>query len=156
MEEIAAENLAELEKRYKVVVFILSAQIFSTLVLIVAAWLLSRIRLGQTESFLTLWLVILFVAAGTFVLRRRFFNWERLKNVALLKGVPGSIRLMQLNTIILGLCAEIVIIIGFVISFLDGNFIDMLRAAGIALILFAFNFPRLSVWKKIVWNLEKV
>jgi hypothetical protein len=156
MEEISAENLAELEKRYKVTVFVVSAQIFSAVVFLVAAFVLTRDRFPDAESYLTLWLVILFLSAATFVLRRQFFNWERLKNTALLKGVSGLISSLQIKTIILNLFAEIVIVLGFVISFLSGNFTDMLRAAGIALIVFAFNFPRRPVWEKIVSGLEKV
>jgi len=157
MEEISAENLAELEKRYKAAVFIISAQIFSSLVLLVAGWFMIKDRDAVSEdSFLTLWLVILFISAGTFVVRRRLFNWESLKNASVLKGTRGLIRLLQTNTIVLNLFVEIVIVIGFVTALMSGNFLDLLRVAGIALILFAINFPRLSVWKKIVSNLETV
>jgi len=157
MEEISAENLAGLEKRYKTTVFIVSAQILSAVIFLFAAWLVTRSREFVSEnSYMTLWLVILFVSAATFVLRRQLFGWERLKNATLLKGVSGLIGMLQINTILLNLFAEIVIIIGFVITILSGNFFDMLRATIIAVIVFALNFPRLSLWKKIVSNLEKV
>ena len=156
MEEISAENLAELEKRYKITVFIVSAQIFSAFILIIAAWFVAAEKPATEQSLLTLWLVILFISAGTFVLRRRLFHWERLKNTALLKGVSGVLALLQTNTIVLSLFAEIVVIIGFIIAILNGNVFDMLRASGIALIVFVLNFPRRSVWEKIVSNLEKV
>jgi hypothetical protein len=157
MEEISAENLAELEKRYKTTVFIVSAQVLSAVIFLFAAWLVTRNRESISEnSYLTLWLVILFVSAATFVLRRQLFGWERLKNATLLKGVSGLTGLLQINTIVLNLFAEIIIIIGFIITFLSGNFFDMLRAIGIALIVFALNFPRLSLWKKIVSNLENI
>jgi divalent metal cation (Fe/Co/Zn/Cd) transporter len=156
MEEISAENLAELKKRYKVTVFIVSAQMFSAFVLIIAAWLVAKEDSAAERSYLTLWLVILFLSAVTFVLRRRLFNWERLKNTALLKGVSGVIGLLQINTIILTLFAEIVVIIGFIIALLNGNVFDMLRACGIAAIVFALNFPRRAIWEKIVSNLEKI
>lgn len=156
MEEISAENLAELERRYKVTVLIISAQIFSSAVLLIAGWFIIKDREVSEGSFLTLWLVVLFISAGTFIMRRRLFNWESLKNTAVLKGVRGLIRLLQTNAIVLNLFVEIVIMIGFMIAVMSGNFWDLLRVAGIALILFAMNFPRLSVWKKIVLNLENV
>ena len=155
MEEISAENLAELEKRYKTTVFIVSAQIFSAFVFIGAAWFAAKEKPFVEQSFLTLWLVILFISAGTFVLRRRLFSWERLKNTAILKGIPGLLGLLEINTIFLTLFAELVLIIGFIIAILNGNFFDMLRASGIALIVLALNFPRRSIWEKIVSNLEK-
>jgi hypothetical protein len=158
MEEISAANRAELEKRYKSTLFIVSAQIFTTIILIVIVWFLTRNReVAQTENpYMTLWLVILFISAGTFLLRRQLFGWEKLKNVTLLKDVSGLIKTLQINAIILNMFAETVAILGFIIALLNQNVFDMLRAAGIALIIFAFNFPRLSVWKKIVSNLEKV
>lgn len=157
MEEISAENLAELEKRYKTTVFIVSAQIFSAVIFLFAAWLITKDRETISEdSFLTLWLVILFVSAATFVLRRQMFSWERLKNATLLRGISGLTGKLQINTILLNLFAGIVIIIGFIITYSSGNFFDMVRATGIALIVFALNFPRLSLWKKIVSSLEKV
>ena len=157
MEEITAENLAILEKRYKTTVFIVSTQILSAVIFLIAAWFVTRNRESISEdSFMTLWLVILFISAATFLLRRQLFGWERLKNTTLLKGVSGLIGSLQSNTIILNLFAEIVLIIGFIITIYSGNFFDMMRASGIALIVFALNFPRLSLWKKIVSSLENV
>lgn len=157
MEEISAENLAELEKRYKTTVFIVSAMIFSAGIFLFAAWFVTKNRETISEdSFLTLWLVILFISAATFVLRRQLFGSDRLKNATLLKGIPGLIGLLQINTIILNSFAEIVVIIGFVITILSGNFFDMLRAAGIAMIIFALNFPLRTLWKKVVLSLEKI
>lgn len=156
MAEISAENLAELEKRYTITVYIVSAQIFSAFVLLVVAWVLASEKAEAEQSFLALWLAILFIAAGTFVLRRRLFHWERLKNTTLLKGVPGVIALLQTNAIVLSVFAEIILILGFIIATLNGNFFDMLRASGIALIVFVLNFPRRSIWEKIVSNLENV
>ena len=157
MEEISVENRAELEKRYKTTVFIVSAQILSAVFLSIAAFFITRTaRPAAENSYLTLWLVILFLAMVTFVLRRLLFNWERLKNAALLKGVPGLLNTLRINTIFLNLFGEIIIVIGFVIAFLNADFFDMLRAAGVAVIVFALNFPRFSIWEKIVSNLEKV
>lgn len=158
MEEISPENLTELEKRYRTTAFIVSAQIFTTLVLIAVAWLivLNRTAPPSEDSYLTLWMVVLFLAAGTFILRRRLFSWERLKNVTLLKGVSGLLGTLQFNAIILSALAEVVVVLGFLISILSGNGFDVIRAGLIASIVFLLNFPRRSVWEKIVLNLEKI
>ena len=157
MEEISAENLAQLEKRFFITLFLVSAAIFSAFVFLAATWFLTRdSQVFAERDLTTLWLVILFLSAGTFVLRRQLFGWERLKNKALLKGVSGLISTLQLNTLVLVFFAEIVLVIGFIIALLNANFFDMLRASAIALIVFGLNFPRLSIWKKIVANLEKV
>ena len=156
MEEISAENFAQLKKRYKLTLFLVVAQILSVFIFLAAALVLtSNIHLLERD-FTTLWLVILFLAASTFILRRQLFGWERLKNKALLKGVSGLISTLQINTLVLAFFAEIILIIGFIIALLNASFLDMLRAAAISLIVFGLNFPRLSIWKKIVASLEKV
>jgi len=158
MEEISPENLAELEKRYRTAAFVVSAQIALTLGLMAAAWFVtptSQISISQ-QSLMTLWVAVIFAAIGTFVLRRMFFRWDRLKDITLLKGVSGLLATLQTNAIVLGALAEAVAIIGFVITFLTGDKFEMLRAGIVALIVFLINFPRQSVWKKILEGMEKI
>ena len=157
MADVSAENQAQMEKRYQLTLFLVLAQILSTFVFLALAWFLTRNQeIFVERDLMTLWLVILFLAAVTFVLRRQLFGWERLKNKTLLKGVTGLISTLQINTVVLSLFGEIVLVIGFIIAVLNASIFDMLRASAIALIVFFFNFPRLAVWKKIVASLEKV
>lgn len=158
MNEISNENLTELEKRYRTTFFTILAQIFVVLILVLVSWLgVFRIETNLTnQDFTTLWVAVLFIAVGTFILRRMFFSWERLKNIALLKGVSGLLRTLQRNSVILGIFALVVAIVGFLISSLSGSSSDMFRAGVIALVVFLINFPRKKVWKTIVSNLEKV
>lgn len=158
MSEISGENLAELEKRYRTTVAIVLGQILIALLLILVSWFfVSKVETNLTaQDFTTLWVAVLFIAIGSFVLRRLFFNWERLKNITLLKGVKGLLGTLLTNSVILGLMAEIVAIVGFLIAIFSGNSSDMFRAGVISLVVFLINFPRKSVWKKIVSNLEKV
>jgi hypothetical protein len=158
MNEISSENLTELNKRYRTTVFIVLAQIFFILILVfISFFSLPRITANLTEQdFTTLWVGVLFIAVGSFILRRMFFSWERLKNIALLKGISGLLGTLQQNSAILSVFGLIVAIIGFLIAALTGNSSDMLRAGAIALVVFLINFPRKKVWKTIVSNLEKV
>jgi hypothetical protein len=73
-----------------------------------------------------------------------------------LKGVSGLLKTLQINAIILGAFAALLAIVGCVITFLTGEIFEMLRAGVVALIVFFINFPRKSVWKKIVAGMEKV
>ena len=158
MNEISNENLTELEKRYRTTFFIILGQIFVVLILVLASWF--GVFRGEAnhsdQDFTTHWVAVLFIAVGTFILRRMFFNWERLKNIAVLKGVSGLLRTLQRNSVILGVFALIVAVLGFVIASFSGNSSDMFRAGVIALVVFLINFPRKKVWKTIVSNLEKV
>lgn len=157
MEQISEENRRELNNRYKTTAIIVGVQIFSTILLIVAAWFLSSLDNSITQQAISaLWMMVLFIAVGTFVLRRFLFSWERLKTTALLKGVQKLISTLQINTIILCAFAEIIAIIGFLVATLSGDKFQMFRAGAVALIVFLMNFPRKSIWEKVVANLEKV
>jgi hypothetical protein len=158
MSEISNENLAELNKRYRTTVIIVLGQIFVVLCLILVSMLWApKIQSNLAEQdFTTLWVAVLFIAVGSFIMRRMFFNWERLKNIALLKGIPGLFGTLQRNSILLGAFGVIVAIVGFAISTLSGNGSDMLRTGAIAFVVFLINFPRKKVWKTIVSNLGKV
>lgn len=158
MNEISSENLTELEKRYRTTFFIVLIQIFVVLLLVAASWLgIFRVQNNLSDQdFTTLWVAVLFIAIGTFILRRMFFSWERLKNITLLRGVSGLLRTLQRNSVILGFFAVTVAIVGFLISSFSGNTSDMFRAGVIALVVFLINFPRKKIWKTIVSNLEKV
>ncbi|HXG84913.1 MAG TPA: hypothetical protein VNI84_12905 [Pyrinomonadaceae bacterium] len=158
MDVIAPENLSELDKRYRATAIIYFAQIWTAAALIAASWFFIKDAENPVNpDFLTpLWTAIVFIAVGAFVLRRVFLKWERLRDVKLLKGVSGLLGKLQTNSIILGSMAEVIAILGVVITVQNGAKSDLLRAGLVSLIVFIINFPRKSVWRKIVANLEKV
>jgi hypothetical protein len=147
-----------LEKNYRTSVIAVSAQILFMLALTVVSWFVitySSNDISEQASF-ALWGTILLIAAGSFVLRRMLFSWERLKNVALLKGLPGLLNILQANTILLAALGAVIAIMGFLVAVLSGNKFEMLRAGAISLIVFLMNFPRKPVWQKILAGAEKV
>jgi hypothetical protein len=154
----SAEIQAELEKRYQATAFVIAGQIALTIIFIIVAWIVapSSQNLISSNNLMPFWIGALFIAIGTFVLRRVLFRWDRLRDIVLLKGVSGLLQNLQKNAILLGAMAELIALIGFVITFLSGNPYEMLRAGAIALVVFLINFPRKSVWKKIVANLESI
>jgi hypothetical protein len=156
--EISPDNRIELEKRYSATRLIVIFQILTVIALVGAAWFLAQRSENSitNQSLTTLWVAVLFIAIGTFLVRRLLFNWERLKNTALLKGIKGLIQTLQTNSILLGVFGEMVAILGFLIAVLAGNKWEMFRAGAIALVVFLANFPRKSTWEKIVANLEKI
>lgn len=158
MNEISAENLAALEKKYKTTSFIFIAQIAFTIILVIVGWFYAaNVENSITEESLTsLRVGVIFIAITTFVIKRVLVRWDRLKTIALLKGIPGLLNSLQTNAIILGVMAEIIAIIGFLIAALGGIKTDMLTFGAVALILFLINFPRKGIWEKIVANLEKI
>jgi len=159
MDEISpVNNFAELEKRYRTTAFIYTAQIATAVVLTIVGYFIA----GRTEnpiaanSLMPLWVLILFLAVGTFLFRRILYKWERLKDLTLLKGADGLFKALQMNSIVLGSFAEAIAVIGFLIAELGGARADLVRAGIVALIVFLINFPRISLWRKIAASLEKV
>jgi hypothetical protein len=158
MNEISKENLSALEKKYQTTSLIIVSQIFFTIVLVIIGWFYAANveNAISDESLTALRVGVIFIAITTFVLRRMLIRWDRLKNISLLKGIPGLLNSLQTNAIILGTMAEIIAIIGFLIATLGGIKTDMLTFGAVALVLFLINFPRKSIWEKIVANLEKI
>lgn len=158
MNKITAENLAEIEKRYRLTAIIVLTQITTTIILIVVGWFYaaSSENAVSNDSLTALWVAVVFIAVSTFFLRRTLNRWERLKNVALTKDISGVVAALQTNSIIVGALAEIIAVVGFLIAVLGGVKFDVFRAGAIALLVFLINFPRKAVWKKIVIKLENV
>ncbi len=158
MSEISPQNLVELENRYRTTALIVAVQMATTVILVAVGWFFVGNSGNEvsSSSLTPLWIVVLFIAIGTFVLKRAFNSWDRFKAKALLKGIPGVLAALQTNAIILSSLAEVIAVIGFIISFLNGIRADTVRAGVVALIVFSMNFPRKSVWKKIVTNLENI
>ena len=156
MSKISAENLAEIAKRYRLTSIIVLTQITTTIILIIFGWFYaaSSENAAAPDSLLMLWIAVVFIAVGSFLLRRILNRWDRLKNIASVKGISGLLAALQTNSIIIGALAEVIAVIGFLIAVLGGVKFDVFRAGAVALLVFLINFPRKTAWKKIVGNLE--
>lgn len=157
MTQNVLQNQAALDRRFRITLIIFAAQILSTIFLVVVTFVAApRIDAGQDAPDSTnLWIGLMFIAVGSFIIRRMLMSWERIRNISLLKGIDGMLVSLQRTTIILGALGEIVAVIGFVIAALSGDPFDMFRAGLIALIVFGINFPRKNVWRRIVASLEQ-
>jgi hypothetical protein len=151
-------NSQLLDQRYRTTAMVVGAEIFISLALVVVAWFVISYSYNDIsdQALYAIWLTILFVAAGSFILRRAMFSWERLKNATLLKGVSGLFDTLQANTILLGMLGVVIAILGFLAAALSGNKVEMLRAGAISLIVFLMIFPRKSIWRKILAAAEKL
>ncbi len=157
MKEISNESSVLVGKRHSAVSLILIVQIVFTIGLIAVGWFYtaSSDHAISEQSLATLRIGVIFLAITSFVLRRMLFRWDRLKNTAILKGIPGLLSSLTSNAIILGAMAQTIAIIGFLIAALGGVKTELFTFGAVALILFLVNFPRRGIWLKIVGNLEK-
>ena len=144
-------------RKYGTTAIVFLSQIVFSIVLTVVAAVVVRGR-AETETananVTAIWVLIIFIAVGALLARRFFFSWERLKNTKLLRGQDGLLQTLQMNAILLGAISEFVAILGFVITIMSGSAYDMIRAEAGALITFLINFPRKSVWSRIVESLR--
>lgn len=144
-------------RKYGTTAIVFLSQIVFSIVLTVVAAVVVRGR-AETETananVTAIWVLIIFIAVGALLARRFFFSWERLKNTKLLRGQDGLLQTLQMNAILLGAISEFVAILGFVITIMSGSAYDMIRAEAVALITFLINFPRKSVWSRIVESLR--
>jgi ABC-type nickel/cobalt efflux system permease component RcnA len=97
--EVAAAARTDLDKRFRAAVIIVFSQIAAAVALIVSTFLFVKNTDNSTpfETLMPLWGGVLFIALGAFLLRRRLYNWEKLKDVAVLKGESGLLQTLQKN-----------------------------------------------------------
>lgn len=158
MEQVTPENLGEFERRYRTSVVIVFVQIFIIAVLIVVALVANphvQTELGARDLSVA-WSGVLLIAIASFLVRRALFNWERLKNIRILKGVAGLLATLQRNAVFLSSLGFVVAALGFGIALVTGSGFDMLRAGLVSLVVLLVNFPRKSVWRTVVARLENV
>ena len=151
MKQLSEQQQAELDRRYRLTLLVFASQIGTAIVLTAVAWFAAGDTNPQQATALTsvLWIVLLVIAVGAFLLRRVMLSPAVLRDTATLKGVVGVIKNLQFKTILFSALAEAIAVIGFVISLLSGDKYDMLRAAIVALIIFFISFPRKKGWETI-------
>jgi len=154
MAEHSVETEKQLGKIYRQTVVIVSAEMFLVLILTVLR-LVSPAPMPAAGKFdsTALMVLIIFIAAASFVIRRLFNRWERYKTAVLLGGVSKLMYSLRWNAVVFSGFGLIIGVIGFIAASFGGNTLDMLRAAGVAVVVFFVNFPRRGVWERIVWNL---
>ena len=143
------------EKTFRTTSIIVLIQMFSTIVLIIFGWFFAAMTDNSVSqrAISLLWGMIILLVVGSFILRRVLFSWQRLQQS---RRQNRLLVTLQNNTVFLGLLGVIIAISGFLVATLSGNKFEMLRAGAVALVVFLFNFPRKTIWQKIVAHLEKV
>ena len=97
-----------------------------------------------------LWASVLMVAIVVVFLRRFLFSERRLLEKAKDGSAQAVIGALKSNTILLATLAESVGILGFLITILSGDKMNVLRATAVSLLLFLITFPRKSHWQRII------
>lgn len=107
-------------------------------------------RPGNPGAVMALWITILVFGLGALVLRRTKFAAMRLRDIAAVHGTSAMLRTLQVTAIQLALLGGAIAVMGFVIMTRTGDWFDMLRAAGVAVIVLVYGYPIKSSWQRAV------
>ena len=94
-------------------------------------------------------------ALGALVLRRIQMQGSRLESVAMKRGIEGLLGHLVTTTIISGALAEVVAVLGLLLSLLTSDLTHVLRLGVVALAVSVYNFPRLRAWQQAVEYFEQ-
>lgn len=123
---------------------------FTLILLAIAFWGVRFARPGDPGLIMSLWIAILVFGLGALVLRRTRFAAMRLKDIAAVKGTSALLKTLQKTTIQIACLGGAIAVMGFVIAIRTGDWFDMLRAGGVAVIVLIYGFPIKSAWQRAV------
>ena len=102
-----------------------------------------------------LWIAVLVFGLGAFVIRRTRFASMRLQDTAAVKGLSGLLKTLQATTIQIAFLGGAIAMMGFVITILNGDWTNMLRAGGVSAIVLMYGFPFRNGWERLVSQLGR-
>jgi hypothetical protein len=145
----------ELSQRHRTAtMFVVGFLLLDVVLLAIAYFSAERIvRLGDPSIIMALWIGILVCGLGAFVLRRTRFATMRLKDVEALRGTSGLLKTLQQTTIQVALLGGAIGLMGFAWSMLTRDWTNMLRAAGVSVVVLIYCYPFRSAWERVVISL---
>jgi len=145
----------ELSRRHRLATMAVLFFLTLTVVLVVIAYFAAEriFRPADPKIALGLWIVILICGLGVFVLRRTRFSAMRLKDIAAVKGTSAMLKTLHGTTVQVASIAGAIALMGFVITILTADWTNMLRAAGVSIIVLFYCYPFKSAWNRAVREL---
>jgi hypothetical protein len=142
----------ELDRRHRSAMLIVIGFLALTLVLLAVAFFGTRFiyRSGDPSLVMGLRIAVLVFGLGAFVLRRTRFNATRLKDIAAVKGASGLIKTLQDTTIQVASIGGAIALMGFMMTILTKDWTEMLRSAGVAIIVLIYCYPFKNAWQRAV------
>ncbi|HXT62627.1 MAG TPA: hypothetical protein VN696_06290 [Pyrinomonadaceae bacterium] len=145
----------ELDRRHRAATtVVLIFFILDALLVAIAYFAATKIfRPADPKIAMGLWLVILVCGLGVFVLRRTRFSAMRLQDLAAVKGISALLATLQGTTIQIAAIAGAIGLLGFIITIITADWSNMLRAAGVSVIVLIYCYPFKSAWERTVRQL---
>ena len=145
----------ELRRRHRSARLVVIVFLVLTLALLAVAYFANVFiyRPGDRSLVNGLRITTLVFGVGAFVLRRTRFNATRLKDIAAVKGASALLKTLQDTTIQVASIGGAVALMGLMMTILSGDWIEMLRAAGVAVIVLVYCYPFKNAWQRAVQQL---
>src|SRR5881628_3430854 len=142
----------ELRRRHRSAATVVVAFLILDLVLLAIAYFAgaSLYRTGDPSIIMGLWIAILVFGLGAFVLRRTKFAALRLRDIAAVNGPAALLKTLQDTTIQCASIGGAIALMGFIITIRTGDWIDMLRAGGVAVVVLVYCYPFRAAWQRAV------
>ena len=149
---MATDIQSELDRRHRSATTVIFFFLALDIVLVAIAYFAGEriFRPANPQLAFGLWLVILVCGLGVFVLRRTRFAAMRLQDVAAVKGVSALLQTLQGTTIQVASIGGAIGLLGFIITIITGDWSNMLRAAGVSIIVLFYCYPFKSAWQRTV------
>lgn len=153
----SSESLeSELLRRHRSAAVVVVGFLALTIILVAIAFAArSRFIYKPDPRAGVLWIAILVFGLGALVLRRTRFAAIRLEDIAAVRGPSALLKTLQGTTIQVAAIGGAIALMGFVITILEGNEVDMLRAGGVAAIVLIYSYPMRSAWQRVVTKLAR-
>lgn len=148
----------ELLRRHRVAVKTVGGLITLTLALIAVSFVLGRFRAARTVDpvlSVALRITIVIFGLGAVALRRTRFAPLRLQDVAALRGMSGLLATLQNTSVQVAFIGAAIAVMGFVISLLSGDALDMLYVGLAAIAVLLYAYPRRATWQRLVQSIER-
>ena len=142
----------ELARRHRTAMLVVVGFLLLTVALLAIAFFAAKsfFRPGDPAIVMGLRIAILVCALGVFLLRRTRFAPVRLRGVVAVKGQSALLKTLQDTTIQCASIGGAIALMGFIIAIRTGDWIDMLRAGGVAAVVLGYCYPFRGAWQRAV------
>ena len=152
MDPTSPEVQAELNRRHKAAATTIVGLIVATILLSVVAYL-SRPYLYEQDNpplLMAIKLIVLVLGLGSVIWRRTKLASMRLFDIVGLAGSTGLLKTLEKTTLQMGLFGAAIALLGFIATLSMGSEVYTYWSGIIALVVFAFSYPRKSFWQKVL------
>jgi hypothetical protein len=147
-----SEDPNELIRRHRTAMLVVVGFLALTIGLVLLAFFTAKSFPTRGDKSIAggLWIAIVVFGLGVFVFRRTMFAAMRLRDIVAVKGQSALLKTLQDTTIACAAIGGAIALMGFIITIRSGDWVDMLRAGGVAVVVLLYCYPFRGAWQRAV------